>query len=241
MDDATSKVTTSLGNDKTDDDPISSYPTSDSKAGANLTFQGYDDGFDDTVHDDAFSVDDALGNGEYSNQVETALTGSSGAEFIPQQSAGSSNFDFGGKEDDFASKSSTNTDFGSSLSDLNLSNGDDFTVGDSVRNGDDFQSIIDGISTSIIKFSPSNHTSSNLTSLINNTESINYTNESSNLNYSAPVSTPLYILQSNCFLSRRDSSVTSCFFILQLHIPIKSFNRQMRQVTHRQLMIRASL
>jgi hypothetical protein len=138
-----------------------------------------------------------LENGEYSSQVETALTGTSGTEFIPQESDGSSNFDFGGKEDDFASKSSTNTDFGSSLSDLNLSNGDDFSVVDSVRSGDDFQSIIDGISTSIIKNYPSNHTSSNLTSLINNTESINYANESSNLNYSAPVSIPLHIIFCN--------------------------------------------
>jgi hypothetical protein len=222
VDDATSKVTTLSGNEKTDDDPISMYPTSDTRAGTNLTFQGYDDGFDDSVHDDAFSADDTLGNGEYKNQFNTALTGSTGAEFLPQQSAGSSNFDFGEKADDFAKESSANNDFDSSLSNANLNSGDDFSVGDSERSGDDFQSIIDGISSSIIKYSPSNQTSSNLTttdeSLINNNGSINFTNESSNLNYTAPVSTSLLILLSNLLSFSFPKGI---FPILPIFLPLK--------------------
>jgi hypothetical protein len=53
-------------------------------------------------------------HGEYKNQFNTALTGYTGAEFLPQQSAGISNFDFGEKADDFAKESSANNDFDSS-------------------------------------------------------------------------------------------------------------------------------
>jgi hypothetical protein len=249
VDDATSKVTTSSGNDKTDDDPISMYPASDSRAGANLTFQGYDDGFDDSVHDDAFSADDTLGNGEYKNQVNTVLTGPTGAEFLPQQSAGSSNFDFGEKADDFATESSTNNDFEYSLSDTSLNSGDDFSVGDSERSGDDFQSIIDGISSSIMKYSPSNQTSSNLTStdesLINNNGSINYPIESSNLTYTAPVSISLLLLRQNLLSFSFRKSIFQCSFFFfhykQPKFKTKIFNSHLRQVNHRQLISPVSL
>lgn len=129
------------------------YPESAKRAGVNLTFQGYDDGFDDSVHDDAYPVDDAWGSKKQTKQVSTVVTGTTGKEFIPQQST-SSNFDFGEKADDFASASSTKNDFESNVLDLNFNNGEDSLVGGSSKGGDDFRSssTVDGNSVSLSTF-----------------------------------------------------------------------------------------
>jgi len=92
VDDTTNTVTSSSSGDrKVDDDPIMAY--ADYKAQTsrgNSTFQGYDDGFDDSVQDDAFKVDDT-----WANQKETAfgetITGQSAREYVPQQTT--NNFD----------------------------------------------------------------------------------------------------------------------------------------------------
>jgi len=93
VDDTTNTVTaSSSGNSKADDDPIMAYQDykAQTSSRGNSTFQGYDDGFDDTVQDDAFKVDDTWANQKKTAFGET-ITGQSATEYLPQQAT--SNFD----------------------------------------------------------------------------------------------------------------------------------------------------